>query len=168
VPTSRRRKQPDVASLSSTSVKLEETEVALDDDITEIRRIEVVDLTMSDEDEEKSEEDMEDEISDHDDLPYEETDGVRDISDQIALVTPIATVLKADRLGIGLKAKTEGPHRRSKKRITHGQAALAAHTRNAEDVRRGKKLHGRGRRGFERANKREQLARQDVIQYLNS
>jgi hypothetical protein len=171
VPTSGRRKQPDVASLSSTSVKLEETEVALDDDITEIRRIEVVDLTVSsdeDEDEEKSEEEMEDEISDLDDLSYEEPNEGPDISDQIALVTPIATVLKVDRLGIGLKAKTEGPHRRSKKRITHGQAALAAHTRNAEDVRRGKKLHGRGRRAFERANKREQLARQDTIQYLNS
>ncbi|KAL0961424.1 hypothetical protein HGRIS_006370 [Hohenbuehelia grisea] len=89
-------------------------------------------------------------------------------SHRTALLTPIATVLKADRLGIGLKAKTTGPHRASKKRITHNAAALAAHMRAAEEMRRRQREFGRGRRGFDRANKREAESRQHMLAYLNS
>jgi len=85
-----------------------------------------------------------------------------------ALLTPIATVLKADRLGIGLKAKTAGPYRGSKKRITHNEAALKAHMRAAEEMKRRKREFGHGRRGFDRANKREMESRQHMLAYLNS
>jgi hypothetical protein len=123
-----------------------ELEVPLADDIAEVRRAPVIDLTADDDD---------DVSEDKDDT-------------HVALITPLAPVLKADRLGIGLRAKTEGPYRTSKRRITHGQAALAAHVRASEALRREKALHGRGRRAFARLDKRAQVERQDVLQYLNS
>ena len=65
---------------------------------------------------------------------------------QTALLTPLPTMLKSDLLGIGLKANTEGQYRTSVKRVTPNAAALAAHVRPAEDMRRGK-----GRSAFARA-----------------
>jgi hypothetical protein len=86
---------------------------------------------------------------------------------QKSLLTPIATILKSDRLGIGLKAKTEGPYKQSKKRITHNQAALASHIRAAEELRRKKAEVGRGRRGFAKVRKREEKERKQMLAYLN-
>jgi len=83
------------------------------------------------------------------------------------LLTPIAVVLKSDRLGIGLKAKTTGPYKASKKRVTHGAAALAAHIRAAEDARRKKLTMGRGHRRFTKMAKLEQERRQKMLAYLN-
>ncbi|KAG9315782.1 hypothetical protein JVU11DRAFT_3431 [Chiua virens] len=84
-----------------------------------------------------------------------------------SLLTPLPTVLKADRLGIGLKAKTEGPYKQSKKRVTHNAAALAAHIRAAEEMRRKQAEAGRGRRGFSKAHKREEDRRKKMLAYLN-
>jgi len=60
-------------------------------------------------------------------------------------------MLKSDRLGIGLKAKTEGPYRTSVKRVTPDAAALAAHVKAAEDMRHTQRELGKGRRAFARA-----------------
>jgi hypothetical protein len=87
--------------------------------------------------------------------------------DRKALLTPIATVLKSDRLGIGLKAKTVGPYKASQKRVTHNAAALAAHIRNAEEQRKKRMEVGRGRGGFEKLNKREETKRKRMLAYLN-
>ncbi|KAA1469882.1 hypothetical protein DENSPDRAFT_835564 [Dentipellis sp. KUC8613] len=156
-------------------VRIKQQEVQLDDDIVEVRQAQVIDLTLSD-----SENDNEDADEDLD------ADGARPSSaslvaqppavlgaphdassTQTALLTPIPTVLKSDRLGIGLKAKTEGPYRASVKRVTHNAAALAAHVKASEDLRRRQKLVGRGKRGFERNEKIERQRRQDLMAYLN-
>jgi len=84
-----------------------------------------------------------------------------------ALVTPIATVLKSDRLGIGLKAKTVGPYRASQKHITHNAAAMLAHTKAAEELRKQKKTNGRGHRAFARQRKVEEANRKGLLAYMN-
>ncbi|KAG2129493.1 hypothetical protein DEU56DRAFT_496438 [Suillus clintonianus] len=86
---------------------------------------------------------------------------------QKSLLTPIPTILKSDRLGIGLKAKTEGPYKQSRKRVTHNQAALASHIRAAEELRRKRAEVGRGRRGFAKVRKREENERKHMLAYLN-
>ncbi|KAF9483456.1 hypothetical protein BDN70DRAFT_918360 [Pholiota conissans] len=85
-----------------------------------------------------------------------------------ALLTPISTVLKSDRLGIGLKAKTVGPYKASQKRVTHNAAALAAHVKAAEESRRRKQLYGRGHRGFERQRRRDEEHRKALLAELKS
>ncbi|KIK27521.1 hypothetical protein PISMIDRAFT_93123 [Pisolithus microcarpus 441] len=86
---------------------------------------------------------------------------------QKSLLTPIPTVLKADRLGIGLKAKTEGPYKRSKKRVTHNAAALAAHVRASKEIQRKKAEVGRGSKGFAKLHKWEEERRKWMLAYLN-
>ncbi|KAG2102212.1 uncharacterized protein F5147DRAFT_707626 [Suillus discolor] len=86
---------------------------------------------------------------------------------QKSLLTPIPTILKSDRLGIGLKAKTEGPYKQSKKRVTHNQAALASHIRTSEELRKKRVEVGRGRRGFAKVRKREENERKHMLAHLN-
>ncbi|KAL1760366.1 hypothetical protein FB107DRAFT_286913 [Schizophyllum commune] len=174
IPRSREGKE----RAGSSNVKSEPIEFALDDDgeLKEVRQVEVVDLTLSDSESDEDDDAMplddpepdppsvdvvKEELPDDEDLP-DGDDGRR------ALVKPIATVLKSDRLGIGLKAKTVGPYKASKKRVTHNAAALAAHIRAAEQVRRQKAEMGRGHRAYERQDKREQRQRRDLLAYLNS
>lgn len=95
------------------------------------------------------------------------SEGASASSLQKSLLTPLPTILKADRLGIGLKAKTEGPYKQSKKRVTHSAAALAAHIRSAEEMRRNKAIVGRGKRGFAKIHKREEQRRKAMLAYLN-
>ncbi|CDO75426.1 hypothetical protein BN946_scf184916.g10 [Trametes cinnabarina] len=146
------------------SVKTVEREVTLDgeDEVREVRNVEVVDLTLSDSDDEVEEV-----------FAGSATDG-RDASSTAvgthkptALLTPIATRLKSDRLGIGLKAKTVGPYKESKKRVTHNQAALAAHIRANEEIRMRKALLGRGAKSFARMAKAEAESRQRLLASLN-
>lgn len=85
-----------------------------------------------------------------------------------ALLTPLPTILKSDRLGIGLKAKTQGPYRESVKRVTHSQRALAAHVHANEALRATKKRVGRGRRGFEKGKRKEEQDRKNLLSYMNS
>ena len=85
-----------------------------------------------------------------------------------ALLTPIATVLKLDRLGIGLKVKTEGPYKTSVKRVTHNAASLAAHVRMADKARRRREIFGRGIRGYERQKRKEEEKRRNLLAYMNS
>jgi hypothetical protein len=101
--------------------------------------------------------------------PSMEEDAEDDLSahGRKALLTPIATVLKLDRLGIGLKAKTEGPYKASVKRVTHNAAALAVHARAAEEALRRREIFGRGRRGYERQKRREEDKRRNMIAYMN-
>ncbi|KAG6890838.1 hypothetical protein C0995_003271 [Termitomyces sp. Mi166 len=144
------------------SVKQEIIEVDIDeyDDVTELRQVDVIDLTTD---------------GDDDFLPPASNAGLgehpfetsNDDHGRTALLTPIATVLKSDRLGIGLKAKTLGPYKASQKRVTHNAVALAAHIRAAEESRRKKKLFGRGWRGFNIQQKRDESDRKHLLAYLN-
>jgi len=144
------------------SIKLEE---GPDDEISESRNIEVIDLTLSDSDSDDSSMKAEDEtLEDQDGF----TDDIPTTHGGIALLTPIATRLKSDRLGIGLKAKTTGPYKTSQKRVTHNAAALAAHIRAAEENRRRMKEHGRGRRGHKKLRRMEEEKRKALLASLKS
>lgn len=150
------------------TVKQEEFEVSYDSDgdIREVRKVDVVDLTLSDDDDNNG-----DTLSPVAGVspspPPTSTIDPRD-SHTTPLLTPIATVLKSDRLGIGLKAKTVGPYKASKKRVTHNQAALAAHNHANEEMRRIKAITGRGSRGFARLAKAESEQRRQLLASLNS
>ena len=141
-----------------------------DDEISELRNLEVIDLTLSDSDSDTDNfsvkaEDRKLEGQDGftgDDIDIPTTHG------GIALLTPIATRLKSDRLGIGLKAKIAGPYRVSQKRVTHNAAALAAHIRAAEENRRRMKEHGRGRRGHMKQRRMEEEKRKAMLASLKS
>ncbi|KAJ7016653.1 hypothetical protein C8F04DRAFT_1160112 [Mycena alexandri] len=125
---------------------------------------EVIDLTMSDSESSEESDPENGPIHDNTTSISEDTEG----SLRKALITPIATVLKSDRLGIGLKAKTVGPYKASQKRITHNAAAMSAHTKAAEELRKQKKKMGRGHRGFARQKKVEETNRKELLAYMNA
>ena len=139
------------------------------EDVSELREVAVIDLTLSD-----SDSDIDDPNLHARELVFEEfppgTSQSVHISSSAhggtALLTPLATTLKSDRLGIGLKAKTVGPHKASRKRVTHNAAAMAAHIRSAEASRRQKKEYGRGRRGYDKSRKREEAERKRLLAYI--
>ena len=163
------------------------TEVEIEgyDDIVEIRKDPVIDLTMSDDEENVSSNDEDtlneglvepdDEPSrfsdtssaDFTSIPTQPSSSLGEGHGGKALLTPLPTVLKSDRLGIGLKAKTVGPYRASQKRVTHNAAALAAHIKVNEERKLFKHKVGRGSRGFARAEKRESEKRKNLLAYLN-
>ena len=169
----------------------EEEEILIDDDdddpIIEIRKkahVPMIDLTQSDTESDDEGEDGEDEDEDENDdneadddlnppaAPTSSTTHTETVSGdpraiQTALLTPLPTVLKSDRLGIGLKAKTEGPYHSSVKRVTHNAAALAAHVKAAEDRRRTQRLLGKGHRAFARADQLKRERRQNMMAYLS-
>ena len=147
------------------NIEVKREEIAVDEGIVEVKDTQVIDLTLSDS---GSEYDEDIEIISSSSPPPQQPDAmVHDRTSQNALLTPIATVLKSDRLGIGLKAKTEGPYRASIKRVTHNAAALQAHVQAGEELRRTKILVGKGRRGFERLRRKERERRQEMLAYLN-
>jgi len=154
----RARARRDVDERASSSVKVEE-DVA---DVQSTRK--VIDLTLSDS--EASEDVFEDYEVIQGSVQTQAYTGEASTM-QRSLLAPLPTVLKADRLGIGLKAKTEGPYKRSKKRVTHNATALAAHIRSAEEMRRNKGAVGKGRRGFAKMHKREEDRRKTMLAYLN-
>ncbi|KAG6331363.1 hypothetical protein ID866_7730 [Astraeus odoratus] len=127
--------------------------------------VEIIDLTLSDA---ESEQDFETLQASQSHVKVSaRPPGETSASQQKSLLTPIPTVLKADRLGIGLKAKTEGPYKQSKKRVTHNAAALSAHIKASEETRRKKAEVGRGRRGFAKLHKREEERRKSMLAYFN-
>jgi len=148
-----------------------------DDLIIEVRKkahVPTIDLTQSDTEEDEDEEDDDNDSSSAPPAPTDNrptgptpTTASAPHGTQTALLTPLPTILKSDRLGIGLKAKTEGPHRSSVKRVTHNAAALAAHLNAAEDMRRTQRELGRGRRAFVRAERMERERRQNMMAYLS-
>ncbi len=145
-------------------VKQEEREVRWDaeGEISELCKVEVVDLTLSD-----SSDSDDDEVDEPE--PFSLSTAIESPpSHTTPLLTPISTTLKSDRLGIGLKAKTVGLHRASKKRITHNQAALAANIRASEEMRRMKAITGRGSRGFARLAKADEERRKQLLANLNT
>lgn len=165
-------------------VRTREIKVAGFDDIVEIRREEVIDLTVSDDEESCSSSD--DNISggadglDGEGFQSLNSSSMDSMDTSVrpssppgaghggkALLTPLPTVLKSDRLGIGLKAKTVGPYKTSQKRVTHNTAALAAHVKANEERRSFKQEVGKGSRGFARAEKRENERRKNLLAYLN-
>jgi len=153
-------------------VKQESREVRWDDDVQEVQHVNVIDLTISDSEEEVEESDVNEDVlrdqPDHTpDTPSIPANQSQSRYSPKALLTPIPTVLKSDRLGIGLKAKTTGPYKASQKRVTHNAAALAAHINAAEDTRRKKAEVGRGHRGLAKIAKKERETRQKMLAYLN-
>jgi len=138
-----------------------EVEIEGYDDIVEIKKEQVIDLTGSNDEESASSSDEDISASARPSPPQGEGHGGK------ALLTPLPTVLKSDRLGIGLKAKTVGPYKASRKRVTHNAAALAAHEHANEERRLFKQKVGRGSRGFARAEKSESEKRKRLLAYLN-
>lgn len=187
------------------NVKKELKPVASDDDeVVELRNVDVIDLTMSDEEEgstkpayhpvtslfipeygdaspsvplscnrKKEADDFanDPEIDDvlfDDAAPSTEADGY----ERKALVTPLPTTLKFDRLGIGLKAKVSdfpGPYgyREPRRRITHNIAASLRHAIMNEEAKRRRERIGKGKRGYERAYKKEQEKRKTLLASMN-
>ena len=108
----------------------------------EIKKEQVIDLTISDDEESVPSSDVDENVSDEASMEMgDETAqpsnprpeswnpaSVRPTAPQReghggkALLTPLPTVLKPDRLGIGLKAKMVGPYKASQKRVTHNAA----------------------------------------------
>lgn len=156
-----------------TFVKQEVREMKIEgcDDVSELRRVEVIDLTSSDSD-------SEDDGLENVDLTLEAATDVtistshgnnaNNAHGGTALLTPIPTILKSDRLGLGLKAKTVGPYKASQKRVTHNAAAMAAHIRAAEESRRRQRAVGRGHRGYAKQRKQEEAERKNLLAYLNN
>lgn len=183
----RRRARPNVTKLEERRakrarseelgvvVKQESRKLTWDDDVQEVQHVEVIDLTSSDPEDEVEfdvsgpTEDILEELVDHiPDTPITvPAEPSQSWYSPTALLTPIPTVLKSDRLGIGLKAKTTGPYKASQKRVTHNAAALAAHIKAAEETRRKKAEVGRGHRGFSKIAKKERETRQKMLAYLN-
>ncbi|TDL23307.1 hypothetical protein BD410DRAFT_787646 [Rickenella mellea] len=171
----RPKKRP--RSLPRMKSEVKEVTVTIDDEIDVVRKVDVIDLT-SDNDEDASDEEILDEgvragVNAEEDstVRLEDTeldrDGFLDHNPR-ALITPLPTILKSDRLGIGLKAKRAGPYGESVKRVTHSQAALAVHVQRSEQIRQQKAVVGRGRRGFERMSKKEMQDRNDLLAYLKA
>jgi len=135
------------------------------DDVSEVRRVDVIDLAASD-------------VEDESPAATAGLDtGVRDPNglsvhpehsahSRTALLTPIPIVLKSDRLGIGLKVKTVGPYKASRKRVTHSAAALAAHIKAGEQRKKRTGEVGRGRRGYAKQQKRDEEDRRGLLAYM--
>ena len=149
-----------------------------DDLIIEVRKkshVPTIDLTHSDTEEDEDEDDDNDSpapasTGNHPTGPTSTSTSTTDSDTrgtQTALLTPLPTILKSDRLGIGLKAKTEGPYRSSVKCVTYNAAALAAHLNAAEDMRRTQRELGKGHRAFARAERIEREKRQNMMAYLS-
>jgi len=149
------------------TVKEEEHEVMWDEEgeVCEIRKADVIDLTLSDEEDEV--EDLEPDTNQSSPSTSSADNNPTSSHNPKALLTPLPIVLKSDRLGIGLKAKTIGPYKASMKRVTHNAAALAAHIRSNEEMRRMKKLIGRGTKSFARQAKAESESRRQLLAHLN-
>lgn len=147
------------------------------DDIAEVGKgqVNVIDLTLSDYTISSGEEEVESvktekftEAYGEVGLATGEDSEDRSAHGHTALLTPIATALKLDRLGIGLKAKTEGPYKASVKRVTHNAAALAAHIKTAQEARKRREKFGRGHRGYERQKRKEEEKRRNLLAYMNT
>ncbi|KAF8195447.1 hypothetical protein BJ912DRAFT_847351 [Pholiota molesta] len=168
MPVSRQRNE--ATTPPSHQQKMVEVKMENFDGVSELRGVDVIDLTLSDSESDSSEaveSDLESAPDRQLTLPKTASDDSSPYARR-ALLTPIATVLKSDRLGIGLKAKTVGPHKASRKRVTHNTAALAAHVKAAEESRKRKQLFGRGHRGFERQRKRDEEHRKALLEELKS
>lgn len=151
-----------------------------DDDVVEVKKVEVVDLTLDSDDSDESDEGEEEPPSDSppaNDVKIEDdsTDAALPLEDPhghggTALLTPLSTILKSDKLGIGLKPKltsasSKGAYRipilkdtrRNQVeagtsrgfRVTSTQAVLDE-LRRRERLEREREVFGKGRRGKER------------------
>ena len=150
-------------------VKQEMREFKLEgyDDVSEVRRVDVIDLAASDGEDKSAAAapSPDNSVRDPDGLPvYPGPE--HSAHNRTALLTPIPIVLKSDRLGIGLKAKTVGPYKASLKRVTHSAAALAAHIKAGEEKKKRKGEVGRGRRGYARQQKRDEADRGRLLAYM--
>lgn len=172
-----------------------------DDEVTEVRKVETIDLTLDSDDESESDSDevkeepridgtqlagdvKAQEVEDDDAL-----DTSRDGHGGTALLTPISTILKSDKLGIGLKPKltssasSKGAYRvpvlkdtrRNQVqagasrgfRVTSTQGVLDE-LRRREKEERERREFGKGRRGKERKRRKEEQERKGLLAYMNT
>ena len=120
---------------------------------------ELVDLTLSDS---ELESDVEPDLLRSPEISSASSPNVHGMT----LLTPLTTTLKADRLGIGLKAAR--PSSAKAKAVTHTSAALAAHIRAGNQARKEKAGYGRRSRGFARRKRQEERERVGMLAYMNS
>ncbi|KZO95745.1 hypothetical protein CALVIDRAFT_537732 [Calocera viscosa TUFC12733] len=128
---------------------------------------------LSNEEEEEAEQDIIDLTASRSPTPEEDsifataphvsqpTPGSSDTTSSTALLTPLRPVLKADRLGIGLKAK---------KRSSLGSKEIREHIRAGQEAQRKAELERRGKgwRAFARQAKKDAEERRAMMSYLNS
>ena len=179
LPTKHIKQKGRGSSITSPPQEVRTSEVHLDHDIVEVRKVPVIDLTLSDSEHEDEDGYEDEEEGDDDDRDHDQNNDNDNPSqspkshpsdpraEPTVLLTPLPTVLKSDRLGIGLKAKTEGPYRSSVKRVTPNAAALAAHTKASEELRRTQDRFGKGWRAYSRAENLERERRQKMMAYLS-
>lgn len=166
----------EAASLTQSDAVKQTREVLIDcgEDVQEVRHVDVIDLTSGVDSLDDDVEEALDELLTDTRITQEGPANDVSLSEALldhnpkALLTPLPTILKSDRLGIGLKAKRAGPYGESVKRVTHSQVAMTAHAKRAEEMRNLKVKVGRGRRGFERMQKKESQDRQALFAYLNA
>ncbi|KZT52471.1 hypothetical protein CALCODRAFT_512046 [Calocera cornea HHB12733] len=93
--------------------------------------------------------------------PSQPPPGPSDTAASTALLTPLRPVLKADRLGIGLKAK---------KKSSLSSKEIREHIRAGQDAQRKAELERRGKgwRAFARQAKKDAEERRALMSYLNS
>jgi hypothetical protein len=88
-----------------------------------------------------------------------------------SLLTPLPTILKSDRRGIGISTTyttlPSGIHVPSR-RVTHGEKALRRHVVDMERSRRERLKWGGGARGYKRKAKAESQIRQNLLAYMNT
>jgi len=126
----------------------------------------IIDLTLSDDSDSEQEPDL---LDNH---PSSSTRPITTTSGSKPLLTPLPTILKSDRYGLG------HPSNRKKRAITHTAQALRKHVRASEAMRqhqiRTERLRehqadvGRGARGYARSQKKEARERQGMLAYMNS
>ncbi|KAF5338947.1 hypothetical protein D9611_008783 [Ephemerocybe angulata] len=193
-----------------------------DDEVVEMKMVEMVDLTLDSEDEEGGEvengtshapsgstqavtrlevkqEELDEQDLDEYNAELHTEASLHEAYPQghggTALLTPISTILKTDRLGIGLKPKltssavTKGAYRvpvlkdtrrnqariqsnsnsRSAKgfRVTNTQGVLDEIKRREAEEKRDREVWGRGRKGKERKRRREEVERKGLLAYMN-
>jgi len=160
-------------------------------EIIELRRVEIVDLTLSDDEHSAAEEP--ENASSQVLIKQEAVDEVIHNTESgeghggTALLTPLSTVLKVDKLGIGLKPKltsassSHGAYRvpvlkstprndyiaAKGFRVTSTQGVLDEIKRREQEEKREREIWGRGRRGKERKRRKEAEERKGLLAYMN-
>ncbi|TEB39902.1 hypothetical protein FA13DRAFT_1724114 [Coprinellus micaceus] len=172
-----------------------------DDEVTEVRKVETIDLTLDSDDESEGGSDEAEEEPRIDGTPLAGDVKAEEVEDNntlntshdghggTALLTPISTILKSDKLGIGLKPKltssasSKGAYRvpilKDTRRnqvqastsrgfkVTSTQGVLDE-LRRREREERERRVFGKGRRGKERKRRKEEQERKGLLAYMNA
>ena len=172
-----------------------------DEEVTEVRKVETIDLTLDSDEESEGDSDETEEEPRIDGTPPPGVVKVEEVEDidalntnhdghgGTALLTPISTILKSDKLGIGHKPKltssasSKGAYRvpvlkdtrRNQVqvgtsrgfRVTSTQGVLDE-LRRREREERERREFGKGKRGKERKRRKEEQERKGLLAYMNT